>query len=258
MEDQLNDELIIISEWFKTNLLSLNLTKTSYMIFGTRKYNDINLRMQNTPLTRQYETKFLGIILSANLKWHKHIDVVLNKTSKSIGIISKVRHLLPPYLTRMLYMTLVEPYLNYCNLIWASGKKLELLERVLKMQKKFCRLITFSHFSAHSAPLFSQLNILNIYNIYKYNLATYMFKIRNSLLPALGHHQFVVNSATHEYGTRKKDDLKLPYCRTNLCQNTICFQGPKLWNNIPADIKQTKSLNIFKHSVKQLIMNLTS
>ena len=93
------------------------------MIFGTRKYNDINLRMQNTPLTRQYETKFLGIILSANLKWHKHIDVVLNKTSKSIGIISKVRHLLPPYLTRMLYMTLVEPYLNYCNLIWASGKK---------------------------------------------------------------------------------------------------------------------------------------
>jgi len=258
VEDQLNDELIIISEWFKTNLLSLNLTKTSYMIFGTRKYNDINLRMQNTPLTRQYETKFLGIILSANLKWHKHIDVVLNKTSKSIGIISKVRHLLPPYLTRMLYMTLVEPYLNYCNLIWASGKKTELLERVLKMQKKFCRLITFSHFSAHSAPLFSQLNILNIYNIYKYNLATYMFKIRNSLLPALGHHQFVVNSATHEYGTRKKDDLKLPYCRTNLRQNTICFQGPKLWNNIPADIKQTKSLNIFKRSVKQLIMNLTS
>ena len=84
-----------------------------------------------------------------------------------------------------------------------------------------------------------------------------MFKIRNSLLPALGHHQFVVNSATHEYGTRKKDDLKLPYCRTNLRQNTICFQGPKLWNNIPADIKQTKSLNIFKRSV-QLIMNLTS
>ena len=31
----------------------------------------------------------------------------------------------------------------------------------------------------------------------------------------------------------------------------------ELWNNIPADIKQTKSLNIFKRSVKQLIMNLT-
>ena len=144
------------------------------MIFGTRKYNDISLRMQNTPLTRQYQTKILGIILSTNLKWQKHIDVVLNKTSKSIGIISKVRHLLPPYLTRMLYMTLVEPYLNYCNLIWASGKKTELLERVLNLHKKFCRLVTFSHFSAHSAPLFSQLNILNIYNIYKCNLATYI------------------------------------------------------------------------------------
>ena len=111
----------MLSAGMLAGLLSLNLTKTSYMIFGTRKYNDINLRMQNTPLTWQYETKFLGIILSANLKWH--IDVVLNKTSKSIRIISKVRHLLPPNLTRMLYMTLVEPYLNYCNLIRASGKK---------------------------------------------------------------------------------------------------------------------------------------
>ena len=256
VEEQLNDELIIISEWFKTNLLSLNLTKTSYMIFGTRKCHDINLIMQNTPLIRQYETKFLGVILSANLKWQKHVDVVLNKTSKSIGIISKVRHLLPPYLTRMLYMTLAEPYLNYCNLIWASGKKTELLERVLKMQKKFCRLVTFSHFSAHSAPLFSQLNLLNIYSIYKYNLATYMFRIQNNLLPALGHHQFVVNSAIHEYGTRKKDDLKLPYCRTNLRQNTICFQGPKLWNNLPSDIKQTRSLNIFKRGIRQLVIDL--
>ena len=83
-----------------------------------------------------------------------------------------------------------------------------------------------------------------------------MFRIQNSLLPALGHHQFVVNSATHEYGTRKKDDLKLPYCRTNLRQNTICFQGPKLWNNLSSDIKQTGSLNIFKQGVKQLIINL--
>ena len=124
------------------------------------------------------------------------------------------------------------------------------------MQKKFCRLVTFSHFSAHSAPLFSQLNLLNIYSIYKYNLATYMFRIQNNLLPALGHHQFVVNSASHEYGTRKKDDLKLPYCRTNLRQNTICFQGPKLWNNPPSDIKKTKSLNIFKRGIRQLVVDL--
>ena len=81
-----------------------------------------------------------------------------------------------------------------------------------------------------------------------------MFRIRNSLLPALGHHQFVRQLMNMAHV--KKDDLKLPYCRTNLHQNTICFQGPKLWNNIPSDIKQTKSLNIFKRGVKQLIINL--
>ena len=102
LEMKMNDELKIISKWFKANLLSLNIDKTSYMIFGNKKYQNLSLLIENSPILRQFETKFFGVILSANLKWSKHIDVVLNKISKSIGIVSKVRHLIPPNLTRML------------------------------------------------------------------------------------------------------------------------------------------------------------
>ena len=35
-----------------------------------------------------------------------------------VGIIAKVRHLLPVSHTCTLYRALVEPYLSYCNLIW--------------------------------------------------------------------------------------------------------------------------------------------
>ena len=67
-----------------------------------------------------YDTKFLGVIISYNLSWNKHIDVVLNKASKTVGIIAKVRHLLPPWATRTLYLTLVEPYIKYSNIVWAQ------------------------------------------------------------------------------------------------------------------------------------------
>ena len=67
LEMQMNGELEIISEWFKANLLSLNFDKT-YMIFGNKKYQNINLLIENSPILHQFETKFLGIILSANLK----------------------------------------------------------------------------------------------------------------------------------------------------------------------------------------------
>ena len=75
--------------------------------------------------------KFLGVILSANLNWNKHIDVVVSKISKNICIISKVRHLLPLQLTRNLYFTLVHPYISYCNLVWGSPTKTKQLERIM-------------------------------------------------------------------------------------------------------------------------------
>ena len=255
IEKQMNGELEVISDWFKANLLSLNITKTSYIIFSNKKCKDVNLRIQGASVTRQFDTKFLGVILSSNLKWNKHLDVILAKISKSIGVISKTRHLLPSHLTRMLYLTMVEPYLNYCSLVWASGDRSQLLDRVLRVQKKFCRLMTFSDFSAPSAPLFRQLHILRIYDIYLLNLATYMFKILNHLIPTLDHHRFTSNSSFHSYQTRNKDQLHTPFCRTKLRQGTICFQGPKLWNQLPGDITAIKSFRVFKNQLKQVFIN---
>ena len=125
LEKTINDELMLINEWFQVNLLSLNVSKTTYIIFKTSgKWDtDLNCFIQNSKLLRQYDTKFLGVIISSDWKWNKHISVVIAKTSKSLGIISKAQHLVPQHTTRMLCMTLVEPYFNYCNIVWASFKK---------------------------------------------------------------------------------------------------------------------------------------
>ena len=91
---------------------------------------------------------------------------VVNKVSKNIGIIANVRHLLPQTLTRNLYFTLVHSHINYCNLIWASPHKSTQLDRIMRIQKKYCRLITFSKYDAHSRPLFVRLSILNVYEVH--------------------------------------------------------------------------------------------
>ena len=176
IKNQINTELLIINEWFKTNRLSLNLDKTTYVIFGNKKFDDIKIYFRDVEIKRQFETKFLGVILQANLKWNTHINIVLSKTSKCLGIMSKIRHLIPQHLTRMLYLTLVEPYINYCNIVWCSPDKTSNLEKILRVQKKYCRLMTFASFSAPSKPLFLELKLLNVYEIYKYQLAVYMYK----------------------------------------------------------------------------------
>jgi hypothetical protein len=254
IEKQLNEELIIINEWFKANLLSLNLTKTSYIIFANKKCHDINIIINYVSISRQFDTKFLGIILTYNLNWGKHIDIVVNKISKCLGIISKVRHLLPVHITRVLYLTLIEPYINYCNLVWCLPVSTGRLDKIFKIQKKYCRLITFSSFAAPSGPLFQQLRLSTLWDIYKLQLGTYMYKIQHNLISTLDHHLFTPGSSIHNHNTRHKNDLRKPLCRTTMRQNTICFQGPKLWNDLPEDIKSAPSLNIFKRRFKMFLI----
>ena len=43
MENVMNVELEIVNDWFRANLLSLNMSKTSYIIFGNKKFNNVNL-----------------------------------------------------------------------------------------------------------------------------------------------------------------------------------------------------------------------
>ena len=68
LENTINFELQIVNEWFKTNLLSLNVSKTSYIIFchNNKRNININCKIQDIPITRQYDTKFLGVILSSD------------------------------------------------------------------------------------------------------------------------------------------------------------------------------------------------
>jgi hypothetical protein len=256
VENEMNSELAKVNIWFQANLLSLNIKKTSYMIFGNSENKTANIYIDNILLNRQYDTKFLGVILSANLKWNKHIDVVVNKASKNIGIIAKVRHLLPQKLTRNLYFTLVHPYVNYCNLIWASPVKSVQLERILKVQKKYCRLITFSNFVEHARPLFVRLCILNVYEIHKLLLLSHIYVITNGLTKnEYSQQYYIVNSDIHQYNTRQKNNLHIPNCRTSTKQNTISFQGPKLWNSLPMDVRSSPSIMIFKRKVRKYLLN---
>ena len=77
-------------------------------------------------LIEQVETKFLGVIITETLTWDNHINTVCNKVSKGIGIICKIRHLIPRSILVNLYFTLVHPYFQYCNIVWTSNTSLSL------------------------------------------------------------------------------------------------------------------------------------
>ena len=53
-------ELKQVTQWFQVNLLSLNISKTSYIIVGNKSSRNLKLVMQEAELGRSLETKYLG------------------------------------------------------------------------------------------------------------------------------------------------------------------------------------------------------
>ena len=134
----LNQDLILIffsTEWFQSNLLSLNVKKTSFNVFSNKKSVDTNILINNQSITQLKNTKFFGVVIFSDLSWNQHISLDINKISKTTGIVSKVRHLIPCNLTRHLYLALIQPYISYCNIVWSRCQSSTELDRILKIQK---------------------------------------------------------------------------------------------------------------------------
>ena len=85
---KITSDLENLTDWFRANKLSLNVTKTNFILFSndTRSIADkiIKLNLSNININRVSETKFLGIIIDDKLTWQKHIEYTRNKISSGL------------------------------------------------------------------------------------------------------------------------------------------------------------------------------
>ena len=124
--------------------------------------------------------------------------------SKAVGIIYKSSFCLDNSSLRILYFSLIYPYLFYCVSVWASTYPSN-LRRLITLQKRVIRIISRSAFDAHTDPLFKNLKILNLESIYKLQIGKFMYQYRSGLLPYSFNNMFSVTHQVHSYGTRSSE-----------------------------------------------------
>ena len=110
--------------------------------------------------------------------------------------------------------------LNYSIILWGASPH---MRRVFILQKKVVRILTDSCVTDHCRPLFRNLKMLTVPSIYIYNCLIYT-KDHLQNLPK--------RSDVHKYDTRSADTLNIPYHRLSLTQQSIEYQGIKLFNKL--------------------------
>ena len=99
MEKVINAELKKLSLWLRINRLSLNISKTNFVIF--RPYNKklkciITLKIDKKTIAEKSHIKYqyLGIIIDSSLTWKQHLFSISIKISRSIVIMCKLKIIL--------------------------------------------------------------------------------------------------------------------------------------------------------------------
>ena len=85
----MNSQLKLIDYWLPLNKLSLNISKTHYMLFTRSNPTIQNISMRNVSFERLDQTKFLGVIVDENLSFKGHVDTLSKKLSSAIREIKR-------------------------------------------------------------------------------------------------------------------------------------------------------------------------
>ena len=115
------------------------------MIFKqvNKKTEPLSLKIEHTNIERVTDFNFLGLTISDNIEWKNHVQKIANKCSRTIGILNKLKHILPANISLILYNSFLLPQLNYCILAWGHNCK-----RLIKLQKKALGVISSSKYNA--------------------------------------------------------------------------------------------------------------
>ena len=82
-----------IAEWTETNLMSLNVAKSNYMVFSRSKTNfATRLHLSDDKLDQISATKLLGVWITEDLSWEKNTKEICIKAFSRISMLTKLKY----------------------------------------------------------------------------------------------------------------------------------------------------------------------
>ena len=95
--------------------------------------------LSNTELRFVDSNKDLGVNMSRDLSWSNHVDVIVNKANKVLGLLKRTVGSENKEIFSMLYKSLVRPILEYACPVWSPHLVKDILA-IEKVQRRASRI----------------------------------------------------------------------------------------------------------------------
>ena len=141
LESKLNEDLYNVALWLKANKLTLNISKTKSMLIGSNKklanVSSLSLSIFDCDLDSVNKFKYLGIMLASDFTLSDHVEYFFSKVNQRLGLLRRIKHLLPFTARLLFYNSLVLPVFDYGDLVWGDKNNVILMNDLQVLQKLF-------------------------------------------------------------------------------------------------------------------------
>ena len=254
-ENAVNSDLENLRKWSIANRLTLNVGKTGFMLIGTKQMIksisnlQLNVVIESNPVKQVIECKTLGVTVDQHLPWKSNTENICKKITSGISALRRLKEFVDRQTLVSVYNAIVRPYFDYCCEVWDVFGETQ-SKRLQKLQNRAARIIRNMSNDVHQTVVLHALGWKTLEAERKKAKAKMMYKLLNNMGPQSLTKLFSYKDEVTSYNLRNiSSNLCLPHPRTNNMKRSFMYGGAFLWNSIPREIKESKSLSSFQTKI---------
>ena len=193
-----------------------------------------------------HEQKHLGVVLSDDMKWTKHINLIRGRAHKKIGLLFRSSMYLSTEQKSLYYKMAIRPLVEYASVLFDNCTKQNML-CLEGVQRRAALVCTGAMKRTESMKVLSDLGWETLENRRQKAKLILFYKIKNGLVPE---YLTVLLPPNIEISNRFifRHAVKKPFFKSRLkAYETSYFPSTsKSWELLPSDVVTSKSICSFK------------
>ena len=165
----INHDLVLLVQWLRANKMKLNAGKTELVLFrpkGNAITKNLNFSISGEKIKLSRTVKYLRAILNENLLLQDHLNTLIPKLSRAVGLLSKIRYHTPKYLLRTIYFSIFNSHMIYTCQVW--GQKENQIKKILESEDKALRIMSFKPINHPVLEPYNYTKILKLQDYIKF------------------------------------------------------------------------------------------
>ena len=242
--EKVESDAKILINWVSHNALKANADKFHLLLSDPNP--NISVTVDHYQIPNSKSQKLLGITIDNKLLFNEHVSNLCRKASQKLHALSRVSRYMNTKKRRTLMKAFITSQFSYCPLVWMFHNR-TLNNRINRIHERALRLAYEDNESSFETLLIRDRSVtIHVRNIQI--LAVEMYKFINGLSPEILNEIFSLKES-NLYNSR------FPFQTNNVRSTlygteTLKFLGPKIWDLLPIDLKEMKSLPEFKFKIK--------